>query len=215
MDDKLVSDDKYIKDLGVNFQDDLKFEEHFSKICATANSRLGIIRRTLHTIDKEGFLILYKSFVRPILEYCNVIWAPHLRKHHKMIEQIQRRATRMIIGFDMLNYHGRLRALDIPTLVYRRKRADIIQVFRIMNKIDCISFDDFFEFDRGITRGNNKKLIKPRANTTLRLHSFSHRVINVWNDLPNRVVMSSSLNSFKSNLLWFWKDRSFKFEFDF
>ena len=74
----------------------LTFDEHISKITSTENSRLGIIRNTFHIIDKDGFLFLYKSNVRPILEYGISVWSPHLRKHYKEIEQIQRRATRLI-----------------------------------------------------------------------------------------------------------------------
>ena len=132
-----------------------------------------------------------------------------------MIEIIQKRATRLIRGYALLTYADRLKALNITTLYYRRRRADLIQVFRIMSNIDCISFDDFFELDKGITRGSDRKLIKPRAVTSIRLHSFSHRVINDWNELPNRVVMSITVNSFKSNLESFWKDKSFKFVFDY
>ena len=88
--------DSSIKDLGITFQDTLTFDEHISKITSTENSRLGIIRNTFHIIDREGFLILYKSNVRPILEYGISVWSPHLRKHDKEIEQIQRRATRLI-----------------------------------------------------------------------------------------------------------------------
>ena len=69
---------------------------NITKITSTANSRLGIIRNTFHIIDKEGFLILYKGNVMPILEYGILVWSPHLRKHDKEIEQIQRRATRLI-----------------------------------------------------------------------------------------------------------------------
>ena len=215
MNDVVVPDDTHIKDLGVTFQDDLKFEEHISKICATANSRLGVIKKVIHCIEKDGFLILFKSLVRPILEYCNVIWSPYLRKHHKMIEQIQRRATRMVRGVDNLNYSGRLRFFNLNTLFYRRRRADLIKVFRIINGIDSLCFNEFFELDLGITRGNNRKFIKPRANTSIRIHSFSHRVINDWNELPNSVVMSISINSFKSSLNLYWKDQPFKFEFEF
>ena len=67
--------DSSIKYLGITFQDTLTFDGHFSKITSTANSRLGIIRNTFHIIDKEGFLILYKSNVRPILEYGITIWS--------------------------------------------------------------------------------------------------------------------------------------------
>ena len=77
MNDISVLSDSNIKDLGITFQD-LTFDEHISKITSTANSRLGIIRNIFHIIDKEGFLILYKSNVRPILEYGISVWSPHL-----------------------------------------------------------------------------------------------------------------------------------------
>ena len=215
MDGRVVSEDTHIKDLGVNFQNNLKFDEHICNICATANSRLGIIRNTFHRIELDGFIILFKALVRPLLEYCNIIWTPHLKMHNKMIEQIQRRATRMIRGMKELSYTERLRILNLTTLYYRRRRQDVIQVFRIINNIDSNIFEDFFELDLGSTRGNNRKLIKPRASTSVKLNSFSHRVVNDWNSLPNTVVLSTSLNCFKSNLNKFWSDIPFKFDFVF
>ena len=214
MDGSVLSEDSSIKDLGVIFQDDLKFDEHISKICATANSRLGLIRNTFHSIDRDGFLVLYKCLVRPILEYCNLIWSPFLKKHHKMIEKVQRRATKMIKGFSTLSYSERLINLKLDTLYFRRRRADLLQVFRIISKIDCVSFDNFFKFDEGRTRGNCKKLFKPRAGTSTKQHCFSHRVINDWNMLPDYVVSSESLNSFKSNLKMCWRDKSFRYEYE-
>ena len=106
-----------------------------SKITSTANSRLGIIRNTFHIVDKEGFFILYKSNVMPILEYGISVQSPHLRKQDKEIEQIQRRATRLIKGFEHYNYPERLQELNVPTLYHRRCRCDLIQVFRIIKQI--------------------------------------------------------------------------------
>ena len=127
--------------MGITFQDNLTFDEHISKITSTANSRLGFIRNIFHIIDREGFLILYKSNVRPILEYGISVWSPHLRKHYKEIEQIQRRATRLIKGFEHYNYPGRLQELNLSTLYYRGCRCDLIQVFRIIKQIDHINSD--------------------------------------------------------------------------
>ena len=79
MNDISVLSDSSIKDLGITFQDTLTSDEHISKITSTANRRLGIIRNTFHIIDKEGFLILYRRNVRPILEYGISVWSPHLR----------------------------------------------------------------------------------------------------------------------------------------
>ena len=60
-----------------------------------------------------------------------------------------------------------------------------------------------------VTRGHTRKLIKPRCNSTLRLHCFSHRVVNPWNSLPENVVSAPSVNAFKSRLDNHWKAYQF------
>ena len=126
--------------------------------------------------------------MRPILEYRISVWSHHLRKHDKEIEQIQRRATRLIKGFEHYNYPERLQELNLPTLYYRRCRCDLIQVFRIIKQIDHINSDSFFDLNLGITRKNYiYKLHKPRCNSTHKIHGFSYRIIHDWNGLPNSI----------------------------
>ena len=96
----------------------------------------------------------------------------------------------MIHGLGNLGYSDRLRSLNLTTLYYRRRRSDVIQVFRIIKNIDSITLEDFFKLDTGITRGNYMKLVKPRANTSIKLNSFSHIIINEWNDLPNYIYIT-------------------------
>ena len=52
----------------MTFDINLEFDNHINNICSKANSRLGMIRVTFDKFEKTGFLILYKSFVRPMLE---------------------------------------------------------------------------------------------------------------------------------------------------
>ena len=216
MDDNVLSSDTSIKDLGILFQNNLKFDEHISKITSAANSRLGIIKFAFHKIVQAGFMILYIAYVRPLLEYGTPIWQPFLRKHEKAIEQIQRRATKLIHGIGELSYSERLRKLNLPTLYYRRRRSDMIHVFRILKKFDHIDSDSFFTLNNGITRKNHiYKLEKPRCSSSHKLHSFSHRIINDWNDLPKEVGEVDSINGFKSILEKHWMNSEFKYEFKF
>ena len=60
---------------------------------------VGNIRLTFQHLDAEMFLKLYKLLVRPHLEYANQVWVPQLRKHIELLENVQRRATKMIPGF--------------------------------------------------------------------------------------------------------------------
>ena len=84
-------------------------------------------------LDKEMFLTLYKSLIRPQLEYANQVWSPRLSKHVTMLENVQRRATQLVPELKELNYEERLRTLKLPTLAYRRLRGDLIEVYKIMS----------------------------------------------------------------------------------
>ena len=72
-----------------------------------------------------------------------------------------------------------------------------------------------WNFNTRPSRYNSVRLIKPRALPTIRQNSFSHRVVNSWNDLPEEVVLADSLNKFKDRLEFFWKHRDFKYEMTF
>ncbi len=112
------------------------------------------------------FLTLYKSIVRPHLENASVIWTPYLKKDKIATENVQRRATRMVMDLTSLPYHERLKILGLPTLEYRRLRADMIQVYKILNGIDLANKDKLFTMTAyHATRGNTQKLFKKRART--------------------------------------------------
>ena len=90
------------------------------------------------------FLNLYKSLVRPHLEYATVVWSPQYKKDIISIENIQRRATHLIRATSHLSYPERLTNLGLPMLKYRRERADMIQVYKIPNNIDILEQEQFF-----------------------------------------------------------------------
>ena len=101
----------------------------------------------------------------------------------------------------------------MTTLYYRRKRADILQVYRIINRIDNLNFDDFFELNPR-NRGHSYKLDKPRPSTTIRAKFFSHRVFESWNKLNPETVKASSINSFKNRLEKEWRNDPTKYNID-
>ena len=68
------------KDLGVTFDKELKFSDHIALKVKKANQILGMIRYTFSCLDRDIFLPLYKTLIRPHLEYASTIWSPIYKK---------------------------------------------------------------------------------------------------------------------------------------
>ena len=112
---------------------------------------------------------------------------------------MQCRATRLVKCIKHLPYEERLITLGLPSLEYRR--ADLIQVYKIMHGIDKIDKDKLFTLSRyRATRGHSLKLFKKQARLKVRANSFSNRVVDNWNSLTEDIVNAPSLNVFKSRL---------------
>ena len=73
------------KDFGVIIDHQLRFDSHIHAKINKANQHLGIMHRNFRYLDKIMFLHLYKSLVRPHLEYASPVWSPHLKKYKKAI----------------------------------------------------------------------------------------------------------------------------------
>ena len=172
---------KYLlsKDLGATFESTLRFDHRILNCVNKANRMLGLIKRTFAYMDKEMFLPLFKTLIRLHLEYATVVWSPFLKKVIFLIENVQRRATKIVKTISNLSYEERLKHLGLPTLKYRQDRNDVIQVYKIMNGIDKLDVNTLFTMSTDSrTRGHNFKIVKQQNRTKQRAGVFSQRVIN-------------------------------------
>ena len=95
-----------------------------------SNAIAGLIHRAFSHLDGPLFKKLLTTFVRPHLEYGTPVWAPHLKKYITILENVQRRATKLVDGFHRMSYSERLKKLNLPSLVYRRARGDVMEKFQ-------------------------------------------------------------------------------------
>jgi hypothetical protein len=196
-------------DLGVTIDHALNFEDHISKKVSKANSIVGLIRRSFAHLDGKLFKQLYTTFVRPHLEYAQAVRSPSSRKLINMLENVQKRATKLVDGFGTLEYEERLRRLELPTLVHRRAREDMIEVFKHFNSYDQALIPCVFKQQQYGIRNNGCQLVWRVPKDGLRglqTNSFYYRVIKAWNELPSEVVNAPTVNAFKARLDSAWKN---------
>ncbi|KAJ8029222.1 hypothetical protein HOLleu_28564 [Holothuria leucospilota] len=97
MNGSILSDVTFEKDLGVVITGDLMPSSQCAAAAARANRVLGLIKRNFSSFSKEIVLNLYKQLVRPHLDYAAQAWSPFYEKDKFLLEQVLRRATRLIL----------------------------------------------------------------------------------------------------------------------
>ena len=173
-----------------------------------------MIRRSYKFLDGDSLKRLFIALVRPHLEYSNAVWSPRYIKDKKLMERVQRRATKLIPDLKELPYETRLKKLQLPSLYYRR--GDMIEVYKYMYNIYDVDTSSLLDRDQDShTRGHPYKLKKVYCRTETRHAFFSLRVVDTWNGLPERVVTAPSLNSFKNRLDKVWTSYRYKTDIRF
>lgn len=192
----------------------LTFEQHVAQTVNKANKMVGLIKRNFRNMGKHTFVMLFKSLVRSHLEYGQNVWSPYKIKHINLLEGVQRRATKLLPNLKHLPYSGRLKRLNLPTLVYRRHRGDMIETFKILHGIyENQCFPQLPRVSYSATRGHNFKLFKNRSAKSVRQHFFTLRIVDTWNSLPYEVVNAPTVNVFKNRLDRHWKNQPMLFDF--
>ena len=200
------------KDLGIYIDPTLSFDSHIEYITKKASSKSAQILENFSYRSKHVLVPLFKTLVRPVLEYVNNAWNSSQRHNIDDIEAVQRRFTRHILEVKKLCYEDRLKKINLPSLEYRRFRGDLIENYKIAHcHYDKASVNSLLKFrTNSRLRGHEFTIIK---NTTIKnsyQHFFSNRVCNTWNNLSADIVNAKSINSFKNKIDQKYKDIMFK-----
>jgi hypothetical protein len=189
------------RDLGLTMTRDLKCSNQCIQAYKKASQMLGMVARTIKSRSPVILVNIYKSIVRPHLEYCSPAWSPYYIKDKELLEKVQHRFTRMFPQLRAMDYSDRLERLGLWSLEERRNRADLLEVFKMAKGFSAIKLETFFEVgNTERTRGHSLKLRKHHSGCNIRHHFFSERVINRWNALSQETVNCATVNQFKGRL---------------
>lgn len=92
------------------------------------------------------------------------------------------------------------KTINITTLDTRQRRADLLEVFEIAKGLENLRVEEFFIMKASCTKGHQKKICKQRPRLDVRKYWFSHRVVNMWNNLSKQALGSDNLNGFTGHV---------------
>ena len=173
-------------------------------MCAKANRVLGLVKRLcgrdIHDVQTRK--LLYTALVRPLLEYSSSVWSPYLVKHRRLIENIQRRATKFILNCPPREV--RLDQLNLLPLDFRRQMHDLVLLFKYKTGTVTSNFGRFIQTatrhyrTRNFHQANFNLLF--RRNQEYYCNSYFPRTVKLWNSLPNLLKSSQDLLWFRVHL---------------
>ena len=168
-----------------------------TKICILRSLKFNLDRRTLQT--------LYFSFIRPIVEYADIIWDNCPQYYKDRLESINIEAGRIITGATKLvSLTCLYKECGWETLNERRIKHKLILFYKILNGLTpdylqtLIPPQHFQRHDYNTRHSSNYVHINCR--TTHHLHSYIPSVIRLWNDLPENLKNISNIQKFKKEL---------------
>ena len=156
------------KVLGVWLQNDLKWDTQVNYMNKNAAKRLFMLCSLKRFgFNKSELVTVYKGYIRPLLEYSDVIWHSSLTSNQThQLERVQERALRIILGTDYISYANALDVCDVDRLSARREQHSLKFAQSLPQ---CSRTSKLLPPCRGEIHGrqlrNNAKLTQPRART--------------------------------------------------
>ena len=192
-----------VKYLGITISSDLTWSKHINIIGSKARKLVGLLFRQFYRCaDTDTIRKLYIAIIRPHLEYASQVWDPYLQKDQQTLENIQKFACRVCLKRWDLSYPAMLRTLSIPTLAARRQQLKLCTFFRYVNQLSIAPIANITHRVPPFQSRHIHDLayVCPIARTNQYMYSFVPHTINLWNNLPDFVVYSESLVTFKHSL---------------
>ncbi|GMR40267.1 hypothetical protein PMAYCL1PPCAC_10462, partial [Pristionchus mayeri] len=194
-----------MKDFGILMQPSLKFNDHVTKIISKARAQVNIMFKCFYSTDHCLYNRAFVTFVRPLLEYCSVVWSPTTVTLANSIESVQRNFTRRLFArcnIPYTCYPQRISLLSLQTLEHRRFLSDLLFLHKSIHgfySYDHSSLYIISPLTRNLRRAHSLRVSLPFASPKSH-SSFVTRTIDRWNVFSNQIVTSSPKH-FRSHLL--------------
>jgi hypothetical protein len=182
---------------------DLSWNKHITEVIDKATRRLGIMRKLKYKIDRISLERIYLAFIRPLLEYGDVIWDSPLEVLHPL-EAIQRNAARIVVGATArCSTQGLYSETSWEPLDKRRESHRTTLMYKIVHGKAPRYLTDLVP---GLVRNrtsytlrNGANLDPPQTRLNVYANSFFPKTTRLWNELRPEVKNLPSVESFKAH----------------
>jgi hypothetical protein len=203
---QVVEEVKSHTHLGVKLSYNLRWNNHINDITIKARKRLNSMVHLKYKLDRKTLETMYQSYVRPTMEYAQVVWGGTYDSDMVKLEKIQIDALRLVTGATAKSNIANLyRDTHWMKIQDRANNAVLAMMYKIFNDLAPSYLTNLI---RIIDHTKQKHNLRQKESLmtqicrveTFRRSFFIHGVI-LWNNLSPDVIDSSSLEEFKLHLI--------------
>ena len=209
---QIVMERSHHKHLGLTLDKKLTFQYHLKEKLAKANKGIGVIKRLHSIVPRPTLLLIYKMFVRPHIDYADVIYDhPNNELFKKRLESMQYNAALAITGCIRGSSMDKIfNELGLEYLADRRWLRRLSLFYKI-SKGSCPSYlSKIVTLNQPTYNVRNPVEIRQiNARTDLFRFSFFPYCIKEWNNLDSSIRNSKSVDIFRNSLLKFLRPKGF------
>ena len=195
-----IQDTENANYLGVNINNKLSWNKHIDNTCRKGNRTINFIHRNFKDCNQKVKEKLYKTYVRPSMEYCSSVWDPYTQSNIDKLEQVQRRAARLVTN--NFSRYTRvtplLHQLQWTPLAERRARTKVTILYKALNNLIEIPTNHLTVNTGGTRQANN--FDKLFAYKDQYKHSFYPSTCDLWNKIPIETRNAQTLPIFQAGL---------------
>lgn len=205
MNDQPILEVNCHKHLGLLFSSNGTWHDHINQITSKAWTRINVMRKLKFVLDRKSLQTIYFTFVRPILEYSDIIWDNCTQYEKDELDKIQLEAARIVSGTTKLVSSASLyMELGWESLSSRRRKHKLVMFYKMINGL-CPDYLAEMVPERvsqisSYNLRNSDDYLTIRTSSQLYFNSFLPSVVREWNALPQVCRDAISLESFKRSL---------------
>ena len=187
------------KMLELTFSSKLDCGSYIISIAKPASKKIGVLIRSMKFLSPEVALYLYKSTIRPCMEYCCRVWAGAPSCYLDLLDKLQKRICKIV---------GPSLAASLEPWAHRRNVASLSLFYRYYFGRCSSEVAQLvpLPFSRRRSTRYSDRLLDfsvtiPRCFKDVYVNSFFPRTAKLWNSLPIECFpLTYDLNGFKSGI---------------
>ena len=191
-----------VKLLGIYIDDELNFNKHVSTVCKKAATQVNAFYRLSSMLTYDSKLKVYDAFIMSNFAYCPIVWNSCGTENSKNLENVNKRALRVVFDDRISSYKDLLQKINRPMLFTGSQQLIAVQTYKILCSLSLPLLPDFYEVKHcPYNLRDPNKLVLPKFKTVhYGKQSFRYQSVSIWNDLPCYIKQSETLSAFKANI---------------